>query len=320
MAVALMALAASAAVGRLAHGASGMDATQLSNAEPASPSGNAYQGQDAEGLLDAAQYDSSPESLAASHFPATVGVEAPVGAPSGGAFIESSDGYLSGDCYAAGGSVPVNWISGPYLKAGTSVSLNDAILEQDQVPGYTISGGYRQPLGPAASSNLFFDVGGDYLSAFGKTSRFVASRQINPFTSDVVITPNNFFSTLKEVQRGSAHAALGWYWGSPVDDPSQDPQFRLATRLGARAGHIRGKFDDVPRAGLVGATPFYDDTDVFGGVLAGVEGIWLLQRSRYCDVKWTLDAEFSNDWINFSSFDSGSMTTASVTLGFMLSR
>jgi hypothetical protein len=223
-------------------------------------------------------------------------------------------------CGATDCGVPVGWISGPYLRAGTAALLSGGILDENQTPGYTISGGYRQPFGPFAPENLFLDLGGSYMSVFGETQRFVSGRQVD-FNGDVTITNNFFFSTLNEVQRSSVHLALGWYWGDPIDSPANDPQYRLATRIGGRAGSVRGKFTDVEDTTLFGdATPFYEKTDVFGGVLLGAEAILLFQRGQNCDVKMTLDAEFANDWISFTNYTSGNLTTASLTLGFMLSR
>jgi len=230
------------------------------------------------------------------------------------------DNCVDCGCYPSDCGVPVGWISGPYLKAGTAVLLSGGVFDENQTPGYTISGGYRQPLGPVAPNNFFLDLGGSYLSAFGETQRFTSGRQVD-FSGNVTITPNFFFSTLKEVQRSSVHLALGWYWGSPMDSPANDPQYRLATRIGGRAGSVRGKFTDVEDTSLFGdATPFYEKTDVFAGVLMGAEAILLYQRGAYCDVKLTLDAEFANDWISFTNYDSGNLTTASLMVGFMLSR
>ena len=125
------------------------------------------------------------------------------------------------------------------------------------------------------------------------------------------------------MRRGTAHAAIGWYWGDPIDDRSNDPQLRISTRLGGRLGHVRGRFTNVaqetPGANETFTTNF-GKTDTIGGLYAGVEGLLLARDTRIGSVAITVDGEFANDWMKFEAFDDGSLGTASLTFGFMLSR
>jgi hypothetical protein len=215
---------------------------------------------------------------------------------------------------------PVNWISGPYFKSGVDWVIGDDVL-QNQKTGYTISGGYRQALAPAlAGDRAFFDVGGSYLSAFGDTTRHTDGRQRTVLGT---IVDDAFLTTMNEIRRGSAHLALGWYWGPALDDRSSDPQVRIATRFGGRLGHMRGVFHDVrvkdPILGGTMATT-YGDTDTFGGLFFGAEAILLRRYSPLGHIQLTLDSEYANDWVRFDGFESGSLGTASLMLGFMLSR
>jgi hypothetical protein len=54
--------------------------------------------------------------------------------------------------------------------------------------------------------------------------------------------------------------------------------------------------------------------------LFGTEAILLKRSYSTCNVLWTADVEFANDWIEFGGFDSGSLGTASLMTGIMLSR
>jgi len=222
---------------------------------------------------------------------------------------------------------PINWISGPYFKSGVAMVLADGVVE-NQDAGYTISGGLRQALGPdLGGDRLFLDLGGSYLSAFGTTVRNTAGLRVTSISGFVIneeIVADAFTTTLDEVRRGSVHAALGWYWGSPLDNRSADPQVRVATRFGGRVGHVRGRFgDDVPLI-MPGANQtisrIYGKTDTFGGLFVGTEAILLQRDTSVGHIQWTLDGELANDWIEFEAFEAGTMGTASIMLGFMLSR
>jgi hypothetical protein len=219
---------------------------------------------------------------------------------------------------------PVSWISGPYLKSGVAFALGSDLLEDGRDAGYAISGGTRQELGPGLfDDHFFFDVGGSYLAAFGDTTRITTGRQTVLVNSVPIVTAINFRTELDEVRRGSAHVALGRFWGAWYDDPGGDPQIRIASRLGGRVGSIRGSFQDQPLvAPPAGATieANYSKTDVFGGIFFSTEAILLQRQYAFGHLQWTLDAEFANDWVNLEGFHSGSLTTAALTLGFMLSR
>jgi len=52
----------------------------------------------------------------------------------------------------------------------------------------------------------------------------------------------------------------------------------------------------------------------------GAEAILLDRNYSFGHVQWTLDGELANDWMEFEGFERGSLGTASLTLGFMLSR
>ncbi len=218
-----------------------------------------------------------------------------------------------------GSMQPVNWISGPYLKAGPTLVVGDDLLEGQDV-GWTAAGGYRVPWGPAFDQRLFTDLGGSYLSAYGETTRQTVGQQ----TLSGVTTNINMATTLKEVKRGGVQAAFGWYWGDVIDQRSNDPQLRFATRLGGRWAHVRGRFEDVPLAfppvGAVITNSSYGKTSTIGGLFVGTEAILLHRDTSIGSIAWTVDGEFSNDWIEFDNFESGSLGTASVMVGFMLSR
>lgn len=233
-------------------------------------------------------------------------------------------GYETGSGSAWG--QPINWTAGPYLKSGVVLALGDGMLEGDQSPGYTISGGMRQPLAAGiAGDNVFVDLGGSYLSAFGQTVRTTTGNVTITGQSTIIGTTDNAFrSTLTELQRSTVHTALGYYWGSPVDERNGGWDVRLATRFGGRVGSMRGVFDEVrlvvPAAGTT-LSPSHAKTDLSGGLFLGVEAILLRQASRYGTFQWTLDGEFANDWVSFEGFKTSSnLGTASIMLGFMLSR
>jgi hypothetical protein len=243
---------------------------------------------------------------------------------------------------------PVNWISGPYLKAGFAIAMGDDLLES-QDGGYTISGGYRMPLSPALDERLFLDLGGSYLSAFGRTRRTFdvietvrnPAGVVQPDQSDVF--SDAFESTLKEIRRAGANLALGWYWGNTLDNRTSDPQLRVATRIGGRLSHVHGVFreqSNLPAnldlnpgdmltddgvGGFVGNTRSIETlanykTDTVGGLFLGTEIILLARDTTVGSTAWTLDGEFANDWIEFDGWGRGSLGTASISLGFMLSR
>jgi hypothetical protein len=222
---------------------------------------------------------------------------------------------------------PVSWISGPNLKSGVAFVLGDDILEGQDV-GWTVSGGFRQPLGPHFGDRSFFELGGSYLSAYGETTRPIAGTITTLDNAGNVISrvsdADLFNSTLKEVKRGTIHAALGWYWGDVVDNRGDDPQLRFATRFGGRLGHIRGRFSEVavgtPDADERFTYNYYGKADTIGGLFVGTEAILLARDLRVGSTAITVDGEFGNDWMEFGGWGRGSLGTASVTLGFMLSR
>jgi hypothetical protein len=230
------------------------------------------------------------------------------------------------DCaYGIGGGAvmarqPINWISGPYLKGGLAMAVGEDLIES-QDAGFTVNFGYRQPLMPALDERLFLDFGGSYLSAYGESTRIVPGlRTLNGVQLNV---PNAFRATLDEIQRGGVHMSLGWYWGDIFDVRADDPQLRLATRFGGRWSHVRGQFDNERLVALpVGATleTRYQETDTAGGLFVGTELILLNRDTAAGTATWLIDGEFANDWIEFTGWDRGSLGTASITLGFMLSR
>jgi hypothetical protein len=218
-------------------------------------------------------------------------------------------------------SQPVNWISGPYLKAGAATALNGGIIS-DHEAGWTINAGFRQPLSPALDERLFLDMGGSYMSVFGNRT-LMTSGFATPLVGDPDIVPDAYTTTLDEVQRAGVHAAFGWYWGEPLDYRSNDPQLRVATRLGGRWSHIIGQFTDVEEIDPpVGGTqrPNYCRSDTAGGLYVGTEVMLLNRDWMGGSVQWTLDTEIGNDWIDFEGFESGSLGTATVMLGWMYSR
>jgi hypothetical protein len=233
---------------------------------------------------------------------------------------------------------PVNWISGPYLRGGVNFVIGEDIFDVSQETGYGITGGIRQALGPELGGDrFFFDVGGSFQDSYGEATPIsVDGRRtttlnipnVQPIVS-VTTDPNAFLVTLEELRRASAHAALGWYWGSPMDNRSADPQVRVATRIGGRVGHVRGGYHNalviappVPPANTtIEIDPFYyKKTDTYGGVFIATEAILLNRQTSYGLFQWTVDGEFANDWINIGEIWKGSLGTASVMMGFTLSR
>ncbi|BBO34399.1 hypothetical protein [Lacipirellula parvula] len=222
------------------------------------------------------------------------------------------------------GNMPINWISGPYLRYGVDFTIGEGILEGGQKLGWGINGGFRQALAPGlAPGNMFFDLGGGYLSAVGQTTRVVDGVETNTITNVKTPVADAFTVNLLEVKRASVNLALGWYWGDVVDRRGQDPRLRFATRFGGRMGSVRGRFikhlDLVPSANSNIQSTFLN-TDTFGGLLLGTEAILLSRRYDTCNILLTADVEFANDWIEFGGFDSGSLGTASLMTGFMLTR
>ncbi|RIK85080.1 MAG: hypothetical protein DCC67_04395 [Planctomycetota bacterium] len=261
-----------------------------------------------------------------------------VPAPSAGALPPAPDvadfayggygGYELLDQYDGPVDKPVNWVCGPYLKAGPAGVIGEGILDDPDV-AWIASGGYRQPLGPdLGGDRLFFDLGGSYLSAYGETTRGTpglrVTRDIFGNASASEIVDDAFETQLKEVKRGSAHVALGWFWGDYLDRPANDPQYRIATRLGGRVGHVRGEFEPDVRlinpAGNQTITPIYGKTDTFGGLFVGAEAVFLQRGYTFGNVQWTVEGELANDWIELHHFESSSLGTASLMLGFMLTR
>jgi hypothetical protein len=229
---------------------------------------------------------------------------------------------------------PVNWISGPYLRGGVNFVIGEGIFDQQQDVGYGISGGYRQPLGPEIGGDrFFFDLGGSFQNSYGKaTPVFIPGQEITRFNGTVIdaeVLPTAFRSTLEELRRGSLHAALGWFWGPGLDNRGADPQMRFATRLGGRIGHARGGFKEeqlifppmpTPTTVVTIDRMFYKKTDTYGGLFVGTEAILLQRDFSFGQFQWTVDGEFANDWINIGNVWDGSLGTASVMMGFMLSR
>lgn len=222
------------------------------------------------------------------------------------------------------GPRPISWISGPYLRYGVDFVIGEGILEGGQKLGWGINGGFRQPLGPGiASGRTFIDFGGGYLSGVGNTNRILPG--LATLITGTTQTIDDAFSVnLTEVKRASVNVALGWYWGDVVDRRGEDPRLRFATRFGARYGSVRGRFLEEliidPPITVTSIKTTYLNTDTFGGMLLGTEVILLNRTYGACNVQWTADVEFANDWMEFGGFDSGSLGTASLMTGFMLAR
>jgi hypothetical protein len=226
---------------------------------------------------------------------------------------------------------PVNWISGPYVRGGVNFVLSRDLFDVEQETGYGISGGYRQPLGPEIGGDrFFFDLGGSYQESSGR-SRPIGTpgrriTRIGTFVLEDAVIQDLFVNTLEDVRRGSAHMALGWFWGPGLDNRGCDTQLRFASRMGGRVGHARGGFTEEqivfpdPNLDQTIAPAFFKATDTYGGLFVGTEAILLQRQYSFGHLQWTLDGEFANDWINFGDRWDGSLGTASVMMGFMLSR
>ncbi|QEG32841.1 hypothetical protein [Bythopirellula goksoeyrii] len=218
----------------------------------------------------------------------------------------------------------VGWLSGPYFKLGLTSVLGTGLLEENRGTSYTISMGGRQPLGPGMGGRrLFFDVGGSYLSAEGETTRDVSGKQTNTATNTSMIVDDAFSVTLNEVRRAGAHAGVGCYFGSLLDDRTEDPQARLGLVFGGRLSHMHGVFRSqrlvTPPAGST-LTPINERSDMAGGLYLDVEALILKRNSPLGDLQWTIDGEFAQDWIEYSNFAEGGLGTASLLFGFMLVR
>lgn len=229
---------------------------------------------------------------------------------------------------------PINWISGPYIRAGVSLGLGSSLFDS-QSTGWTISGGFRNALPPMYDERMFLDFGGSYMSAYGEQSHvFDGNRTV---TNSISNTTRNTFITdalrmhLREVKRAGIHAGFGWYWGDTLDTPGDASKLRLATRLGGRISHVRGRFtpeilstgpnDLVAGESITAIRPVtFGRTDTSGGLYVGTEAILVNRKHDWGTTSWTLDSEFANDWVSFDDFDSGSLGTASITLGWMFSR
>ena len=218
----------------------------------------------------------------------------------------------------------VGWLSGPYFKLGLTSVLGDGLLDENRETSYTISFGGRQPLGPGCGGKrLFFDVGGSYLQAEGSTTRNVAGNQVNTTTNASMIVANAFQITLEEVRRAGAHAGVGCYFGSLLDNRSEDPQARLGLIAGGRLSHIHGVFSGqrlvTPPAGST-LTPLNAQSDMAGGIYADVEALVLKRNSPLGDLQWTINGELAHDWIDISNFEQRGLATASLLFGFMMVR
>jgi hypothetical protein len=232
-------------------------------------------------------------------------------------------------------AAPVSWISGPYFKAGVLSGVNGGLFK-GMGQGYTISGGYRQPLGPeVAGDRVFFDLGGSYQSVFGHNEQFIPQNFIHtplpagigPVIVDRLETSR--VANLREVRQAAMNVAVGWYWGPPVDNRAADPQLRFATRLGGRLGHARGHFleQQLPvtlvnnnfQSEVLVQIP-YERKDTFGGLFIGQEAILLNRDIAIGHVQWTADVQYTNDWLEFGGGTwKGSVGTLAITSGFMLS-
>jgi hypothetical protein len=235
----------------------------------------------------------------------------------------AGDNYDSGPAPVAGAQ-PVNWISGPYLKLGVATAIGGDVINSHDA-GWTVAGGYRVPFGPAFDERLFSEFGGSYQSVYGSTTHLAPGVVITTVGQSVTRTTeaNLFSAELREVKRATVDAAIGWYWGDPIDVRSGDPQYRFATRLGGRWGHVRGRFlDTATRQHLANETfaVGYGRTTTIGGLFIGNEAILLARDTRVGSVAVSLDGVIGNDWIDFRAWGRGSLGTASITLGFMLSR
>lgn len=218
----------------------------------------------------------------------------------------------------------VSWLSGPYFKLGLTAVLGDGFLDENSQTSYTISMGGRQPLGPGLGGRrLFFDVGGSYLSAEGETTRNVNGNQVNTATNTSMIIPDAFRVTLEEVRRSGAHAGVGYYFGSLLDDRSEDPQARLGLVVGGRLSHIHGVFNAqqlvTPPAGST-IRQLNSKSDMAGGIYVDLEALVLKRSSPLGDLQWTIDGEFAHDWIDFGNFENRGLATASLLFGLMVVR
>ena len=224
---------------------------------------------------------------------------------------------------------PVNWLSGPYIKVGPTFVLGKDLLSEQLSTGYSIIGGVRQPIGPGLGrANIFFDLGGSYLSAFGEQTRSFPGEEFDtdPFTPvSLGIVDDAFNFTLTEIRRAGVHCGLGWYWGPSIDNRCNDPQGRFATILGGRLSHIHGVFDTSqivfppvdPDGDVIEPRASFGHTDTSGGLYVNTQAILLRRHTNRGIMQLTVDGEFAHDWINFAGFDSGGLGTASILFGFL---
>ncbi len=193
---------------------------------------------------------------------------------------------------------------GMYLKAGPSFQMGESVFKNSTKVGYEITFGGRELLLPY-NRQVFVDIGGSYLSAFGRGQSQTISGVIDRSGLGSQRLTDFMDETLDEIRRASVHAALGWYY-----DFSDVPEVsRLVTmRFGGRLSHVNGHFHEQPTATLqsaidaanslgIGFTLANDQviskTDTSPGIFGGIE----LANTRYAaggaTISFLIDGEFA---------------------------
>jgi hypothetical protein len=226
---------------------------------------------------------------------------------------------------------------GMYLKAGPSFLLNDALFPRGTDVGYQIAFGGREPLVPI-NRQVFVDIGGSYLSAFGRGDPLTISGDAvvaTPNPNDQNITrelPEFQTLTLNEISRASLHTALGWNYNfSDVPEISRLLTIRFGGRLSFIHGHFREKPTDALQTILDAAEaagnsvtlandPVISKTDTAPGIFAGIELANSRPIGRGATASFLIDGEFASDWLDLRNYADGSLVTATLLLGLSINR
>jgi hypothetical protein len=244
----------------------------------------------------------------------------------------SDAGYCDDHPLDAFGSSGIPWPRfGMYLKAGPSFQLGESLFQESTAVGYEINFGGREPLFPS-NRQVFVDIGGSYLSAFGRGRPHTISGVIDRAGLGSQRLNEFMDLTLEEVSRASVHAAVGWHYNfSDVPEIS-----RLVTmRFGGRISHIHGHFREdatdalqtaIDTANLLGISftlnndQLISKTDTAPGIFGGIELANTHQIARGATISFLIDTELASDWIDLKNYADGALVTASVMFGLSVNR
>ena len=210
-----------------------------------------------------------------------------------------------------------------YLKAGTAFALGDGFFENDSRVGFALEGGWREFLLPEGTTPYFLDVGGSLITMAGRGETRVINGESDPIIGGAPPTPQigAFESTLTDLRRVAAHAALGYYF-QPIEPEYYQLLFTL--RFGGRWGHVSGLYervqirDDVPND--TRPTKDVASNDTFGGIFLSLEMALVKQEFFGGDIAVITDFNVVNDWIDLVGLQDDGFPTASVMFGVTMRR